>query len=167
MVGCDPWRLVALGRMQKVGYTHQISMLTNIFKKYSIRLGMCDQYQSSVRESLCNAGLRIVGVPVTPQSRPELLWDLCSALEKFGIRIPSIENTANADLKQELAVLKGQIENFTPMVSKTGTVKYQAARGFHDDYVFALAMAVKAGTDVVLMGDRGGFVASSRAGVLR
>jgi hypothetical protein len=142
-----PWRVVDFGRMQQVGYVEQSHILARIFKRWGVRIAIADQYQETVYELLQGAGIPVQTFELTPTSRPTLLNDLAVVLEQGQVRIPA--TAADADRQRECDVLRGEISNFVPAVSKRGAVRYEAAEGYHDDYVFALANAVEAGKNIV------------------
>lgn len=162
-----PWRLVAFGRMQQIDFTSQAVILEKKFKQYKVRKALADMYQETVLEILTQKNCPVEGVSLTGTSRPTILMNLAVPLEQGEIRIPV--SSPNRDEQKEIDVLRGQFENFTPNVSKLGSIRYEAAPGYNDDYVFALAMAVEAAKRQVISGNQGSgaFVASSRGGVLR
>jgi hypothetical protein len=162
-----PWRLVAFGRMQQIDFTSQAVFLEKKFKQYKIRRAHADMYQETVLEILQQKGIPVEGVTLSATSRPTILMNLAVPLERGEVRIPF--NSLNRDEQKEIDVLRGQFENFTPNVSKLGSIRYEAAPGYNDDYVFAFAMAVEAAKQQVILGNRGAgsFVASSRGGVLK
>ena len=71
----------------------------------------------------------IVGFKTTSKSKPELINELVNAFASKKIKVPNDE------------VYKGELETFTMTLSPTGSVKFAAASGFHDDIPMSLAIA--------------------------
>lgn len=159
-IDCVPHRLVSFGRMQQVEYITQTAFLEKKFKHYNVKLALGDMYQETVLELLQSKGVKAEGFSLTGVSRPTILTDLSVALEQGDIRIP-VEGDSNQ--KQDITVLKAEFENFTPQVSKSGSIRYEAARGYNDDFVFMLAMALQASKQQVKQNEAGaGFIVTSR-----
>lgn len=150
-----PWRVVDFGRMQQVGYVEQSQILNRIFRKWYVRIAMADQYQETVYELLDGYGVPVQIYELNATSRPTLLNNLAVVLEQGQIRIPC--QAQESDRQRECDVMRGEVSNFIPAVSRRGNVRYEAADGYHDDYVFALANAVEAGKQIVdISGNKGG-----------
>ena len=156
-VDCLPWRIVDFGRMKQVEYLTQAAILEKKFKEYRVRLALSDPWQESLNELLRDRNVPVEEFVLGGTSRPTLLINLAVPLEKGEIRIPI--NSSDPERQRDIAVLRGEFENFTPQVSKRGSVRYEAAHGYNDDYVFALAMAVEAAKRQVKEGSGGGFLA--------
>lgn len=71
----------------------------------------------------------IVGFKTTAKSKPEIINNLINAFASKKIRVP------NDDL------YKAELEIFTMTISSTGTTKFAAPNGFHDDIPMSLAIA--------------------------
>jgi len=155
IVRCDvlPWRVVNFGRMKQVDYTSQTVFLAERFKQYRVGIALCDFYQEAVIEQLAARHINVEGFALTATSRPTLLTNLALVLEKAQIRLPG----SSPDAGQQLQIdkMRGELANFTPRVSKTGSIRYEAADGYNDDYVFALAMAVEAAKRRIAEGQGG------------
>ncbi|MDT3434698.1 hypothetical protein [Haloarcula sp. 1CSR25-25] len=78
---------------------------------------------------LAAAGLNIVPVRFTLQRKQDLVENLAAAIEAGDLTAP------------ELPQLQHELEIFEYEVTPSGTTKYHAPEGFHDDCVDALAMA--------------------------
>lgn len=155
-----PWRVVDFGRMQQVDYSSQLGILATKFKQYKVLLALADQYQEAVTEQLRERGVEVRSYPLSQTSRATLLANLAVEGEQNRLRIPG----KDAARQRDIDVLRGEIENFTPNVSRLGSVRYEAAHGYHDDYVFALAMAVEAGKRYVPSGSKDTFAYLSIGG---
>jgi len=155
-----PWRVVDCGRMQQIDYSSQLGVLASKFKQYKILVGLSDQYQEMVTEQLLERGVDVQTYPLSATSRATLLMNLAVAGEQNQLLIPG----KDTQRQQEIDVLRSEVENFTPNVSRMGTVRYEAAHGHHDDYVFALAMAVEAGKRHAPLGSRESFAYLSVGG---
>lgn len=153
-VDCLPWKLVAFGRMKQVDYLSQAVILAERFKQYKAGIALGDQYQETVIELLQDKKVNAEGVPLTASSRPTLLINLAVELEKGRVRMPGSSTDKNQQVN--IDALKGELENFTPKVSKTGSVRYEAADGYNDDFVFMLAMCVEAAKRKIAEGSGGG-----------
>lgn len=81
-------------------------------------------------DRLANAGLPVVSVKFTNESKSALVVALMNALEKQEISFP-------AD-----PVLVGELEAFAYEPLPSGKFRYSAPEGMHDDCVIALALAV-------------------------
>lgn len=157
-----PWRVVDFGRMQQVDYLSQTEILAKKFKQYSVRLALSDAYQESVIEVLRAKKCNVEEFSLTATSRPTLLMDLALVLEKGEIVIPPSSEDKNRQF--EIDNIRKELGNFVPKVSKTGSVRYEAAEGYNDDYVFALAMAVEAAKRALVSWSGGGFLAVANPG---
>lgn len=83
-----------------------------------------------ILQDLQNDGVKCLqGFNTTSKSKPEIIHDLIAAFSSKSIRVPDDE------------VYKSELEIFTMTVSPTGSVKFAAPDGFHDDIPMSLAIA--------------------------
>lgn len=71
----------------------------------------------------------IIGFKTTASSKPVIINNLINAFASKKIQVPNDE------------VYRSELETFTMTISPTGTVKFAAAHGFHDDIPMSLAIA--------------------------
>ena len=157
--------------MQHLEYTVQEKALSDKLKLYNNAQALADQYQEAVVELLQQHGRRVEIFPLSLTSRPTLLHNLALSLERGEIRYPATalkrekaglgkSDPYTDQQRRFVTALDGEIENFTPQVTKHGTVRYEAAHNYHDDLIFALAMANEAGKRRTF-GGGGGFLVTS------
>ena len=81
-------------------------------------------------QDLIDEGVRSIrGFSTTSSSKPKIINNLISAFATKKITVPNDE------------VYKSELEIFTMTVSPTGSVKFAAPNGFHDDIPMSLAIA--------------------------
>lgn len=78
---------------------------------------------------LDDAGLQVEPVKFSPKRKRQLIENLVTRVESGELRAP------------EIPQLRHELEVFEYDVTASGTVRYHAPEGFHDDCVDALAMA--------------------------
>jgi phage FluMu gp28-like protein len=129
--------LVALERWNGVDYTLQRERIMGMAKRFRpiVVVSEANAMGRPNNEALRAAGLNVVDFTTTSGSKTAIIGSLASALERGDIRI--IPDTT---LISELQAYEGER---TP----TGTVRYGAPDGMHDDTVIALALAWYGATD--------------------
>lgn len=85
---------------------------------------------SPILEDLMRQGLNIEGFVYTNTSKRQLIENLMILIQQQQITFPPIEELIN------------ELEIFTFDITPSGNVQYQAPKGFHDDCVNSLALAV-------------------------
>lgn len=93
-----------------------------------------------VLEQIERGGVPVQGVKFTAASKVQLIEGLAVKMERGELFFPP------------LAVLMGELEAFEATTGPTGTTKYSAPTGEHDDCVIALALAASgAASEVVFL----------------
>ena len=128
----DKNRVVYMDRCQDVGFEQQKVRIKAASRKY----GDCPVWidatamGSSVFEALRGDGLNIQGVNLDYKTKSEIVQHLGFIIETEDVTYPLG------------SVLVEELQAYVFKRSPSGLVKYEAASGFHDDTVIALALAV-------------------------
>lgn len=122
--------LVAFERFNQIDWSIQKQRIIALAEKYNARVildstGVGDP----IFEDLRNYGLNVEGYKFTNESKKQLVEGLSIAIEQSKISYPDIP------------VLINELRIFGFEISASGTIKYNAPAGYHDDCVISLALA--------------------------
>ena len=119
-------------RFNKLEWPYQKSKIIQTAKHYNNALCVIDAtgIGDPIADDLSRAGLAIMPVKLTNESKKEIIEKLSIWIEQGIMRILNIPDTIR------------ELKNFTYDVSSTGRFRYEAPVGFHDDIVISLALAV-------------------------
>jgi hypothetical protein len=92
-----------------------------------------------VLEQIERGGVPVVGVKFTPLTKTMLIEGLAARMERGELTFPPLD------------VLMGEMESFEATTGATGTTRYSAPSGEHDDAVIALALAVSGAANYVTL----------------
>ena len=144
----SPARLVEFRRLPHMDYTKQVEILAAIVERFGNPRAIVDAGNagSSVIELMRARGMSVKEFAFTNDSKARIVTDLCLAFEQRKLLLPKVgrtldENRAVHDLEVELF-------NFEPTLLNSGKLRYEAAGGYHDDLVMALALAYSAASHV-------------------
>ena len=138
--GSPPYRVVEVDRFNRMEWHSQVERVADLVSKYQISGLAADQTSTGdpVLEILRNslwAGRQldtdIEGVVFTSQSKRELIDNLAIRLAHHEVVLPSYE-----PLIRELQFYEYEL-------TESGNVRTGARRGYHDDCVCALALALR------------------------
>lgn len=124
--------VVAFDRFNHVDWDLQVSRCETLAKKYNNAPVLIDStgVGDPVFEMLKKRGVKVEGFRFTSTSKEQLINRLSVAIERQEITFPEIE------------VLIDELGKYEFEVTKSGTIRYNAPDGQHDDCVIALALAV-------------------------
>jgi len=125
-------KVVAYDRFQEINYPLQKMRLIALAKKYNNAKVIIDStgLGDPIADDLRHEGLLVEDFKFTGKSKMQLVDKLSIFIEQKGIIIPPIP-----ELIDELKI-------FSYEISDAGNIKYIAPRGFRDDCVMALGLAV-------------------------
>lgn len=120
-------------RFNQLDWNYQKRRIVEVARRYDAKVlidstGVGDP----IFEDLRRAGLNVEGYKFTPESKKRLIENLMLKIENHEVTFPKIPE------------LITELQAFSYELSPTGTVRYSAPAGFHDDCVIALALAVYA-----------------------
>lgn len=137
----QPYRVVDIGKLAHMDYTHQVEMLDATIKRFRNPRVIVDGSAAGtvVVELMRKRGWCVEEFTFTNDSKARLVTDLAVGFEQRRILLPKAgrtidENRAVADLEVELF-------NFEPTVLRSGNIRYEAAGAYHDDLITALCLA--------------------------
>ena len=126
--------MVDIDRFNRIGWEYQRDRLKQMMHKWGITYTLAEQ--NSIGDvnidALHSEGLPVDAFQTTALSKPPLIENLASAIEKKQIRL------------QPDPVLLNELNAYTMKRSSTGRWQYDAPSGGHDDTVLALALAYEA-----------------------
>ena len=136
-----PLRVVDFGKLPHIDYTCQVEMLAATLKRFGNPKALGDAGAAGVvvLELMRERGLKVEEFKFTSESKTRVVTDLAVGFEQRKLVLPSSgrsldENRAVHDLEAELF-------NFETTVLRSGTIRYEAGSGYHDDLVMALCLA--------------------------
>ncbi len=136
-----PYRLVEFCKLPHIDYTRQVEILAAMLKRFGNPKALVDANAAGtvVIELMREQGLNVKEFKFTSESKARIVTDLAVGFEQRKLLLPSVgrtpdENRAVHDLEEELF-------NFEPTVLRSGSVRYEAGLGYHDDLVMALSLA--------------------------
>lgn len=123
--------VVAFERMTGLSWSAQVSRVEALIRKYSAitfvdKTGVGDP----VFEQLANTGLHMQPYQFTSDSKRKMVEHLIMAFDKELLSFPA-----------ELRVMADELEAYEATTSQSGTTRYSAPEGQHDDCVMALGLA--------------------------
>ncbi len=117
-------------RFNEVDWAMQKRRIAEAVKKYEARLIMDSTgIGDPIYEDLRNMGLNVEGYKLTNESKRQLIQALMMSFELEQIKI------------FDDPVLLNELEIFEYEISPSGSIRYSAPEGYHDDGVIALALA--------------------------
>jgi phage FluMu gp28-like protein len=124
--------LVHFDRFNQIDWNFQKAKIINIATRYHNAQVLIDStgVGDPIYEDLMRKGVRIQGYKFTNESKKQLIENLAIKMENNGITFPDIPELVN------------ELREFGYIKTDSGTLKYQAPEGLHDDCVIALALAV-------------------------
>jgi len=125
-------QLVALERVQAVGWPQIQTLVENLATRYEGLVNVDASRDNKIVADLADAGLNVNPVKFSPKRKRELIENLAARIEAGEITL--------ADVPQ----LVHELQIFEYEVTPAGNVRYHAPEGFHDDCVDALALAASA-----------------------
>ena len=125
-------KVVYWDRFNKIDYVFQKARITSVAQRYNFAKIIIDSTTlgSPIKEDLERDGNHIDDFKFSMKSKKELVEKLSICLEQQLISIPN-----NPVLLEEL-------ESFGYHVTESRNIVYSAPKGFHDDAVYSLALAV-------------------------
>jgi len=117
-------------RFNEIDWAIQKKRIFEPVKKYNARLIMDSTgIGDPIYEDLKNMGLNVEGYKLTNESKRQLIQALMMSFELEQIKI------------FDDPVLLNELEIFEYEISPSGSIRYSAPEGYHDDGVIALALA--------------------------
>ena len=124
--------VVEIYRINTMDYTEQVKLIASKLKKYNpiVTLSEENNIGTVVNELLKKEYKKITSITLNNTLKKEIIEGLCVAFENCKIGLP------NNDL------LMRELQSFSAKYNhSTGTIKYSAPNGLHDDMVISLAYA--------------------------
>lgn len=151
-------KMVFWDRFHRLDWELQLVRISPVVKKYNARV-MVDStgVGDPIFERLYRERLNVVPYKFTNESKKRLIEQLILGIEQGQITFPNIPE------------LLGEIDVFEYELGPTGTIRYNAPSGYHDDCVISLALAWEAMGGTVQEGISLGYqsVGSRRMSVIR
>ena len=140
-VDTTPYRLVDCGKLPHIDYTHQVEMLAAILNRFGNPKASVDASGAgtAVIELMRGNGLNVKEFKFTSESKARIVTDLAIGFEQRKLVLPSSGRTL--DESRAVHDLEAELFNFAPTVLRSGTIRYEAGSGYHDDLVMALCLA--------------------------
>jgi hypothetical protein len=151
-----PYRVLQIDRFNRMDWSSQVERVCDLLAKYGVTAVVADQTSvgDPVLEILRNAlwtgrgmDIAVEGVVFTNQNKREMVDNLAIRLAHREIGIPADEN------------LVRELQYYEYELTEHGNVRTAARRGYHDDCVMALALALHLAPRY---GCYGGFASSGR-----
>ncbi len=125
-------RLCAFERLQDKAWPQVMKSILDTHDRFHGVVAVDATRDNKIIADVADEGVNVEPVKFTPKRKRNLIENLITRLENEELSAPDI------------AALRHELEVFTYDVTPSGTVRYQAEEGFHDDAVDALAMAADA-----------------------
>jgi hypothetical protein len=154
---CPMCRVVAVDRFNRMDWRGQVDRVADLLGRHRVRAVAADQTSvgdpvlEMLRDVLWNErrlDMEVEGVVFTSQTKRELIDNLAVRLAHGDVVFPNVE-----PLVQELQFYEYEL-------TEAGNVRTAARRGYHDDCVCALALALRVAPRYRFT--PGGFLASGR-----
>jgi hypothetical protein len=144
-----PFRLVDFGKLPHMDYTKQVEFLEAKLKRFGNPKALVDAGAAGtvVIELMRERGLNVKEFKFTSESKADLVTALAVAFEQRKLLLPSSGRTL--DENRALHDLEVELFNFEPTLLKSGGVRYEGSKGYHDDLVTALCLAHKEASHVL------------------
>jgi len=132
--------VVCWDRFHKIPYTLQKERVINASRKYGARI-IIDSLNigASVGDDLRAEGLKIQDFKAVGSISPD--WKKRGSKERLIERLSLFIADKNIHIPP-IEILVDELEGFTYQMSSTGSLRYGAPEGYHDDCVMSLALAV-------------------------
>jgi hypothetical protein len=136
-----PFRLVDLGKLPHIDYTRQVEILAGTLKHFGNPRVLVDAGAAgaAVIEMMREQGLDVEEFSFTTNTKARIVTDLVVGFEQGKLLLPLSGRTP--DESRAVQDLEGEIFNFEPTVLRSGSLRYEAASGYHDDLIMALCLA--------------------------
>ena len=120
-------------RFNQLEWPFQKKKIKDLSMKFNRALVILDStgIGEPIYDDLSRDGVPVEGVKFTNDSKKNLIEKLANWIEMKNIRMLYLPETIN------------ELNSFTYDISSQGRVRYEAPVGFHDDIVYAHALAVK------------------------
>jgi hypothetical protein len=126
-------RVVAIERLQQTSWSRIQDVVERLAETYSPNTVALDKTRdNTIVADLQDSGIGVEPVKFTASRKRTLIENLITRLETGDLVLPSGAN-----------VLINELEVFEHDMTDSGTVRYSAPSGFHDDTVDALALAAE------------------------
>jgi hypothetical protein len=123
-------RQVYMDRFNIIDWKFQISRIADAIKKYNAQLALDSTgVGDPIFEALRDEGLQIEGYRFTNEFKKQLIQSLMMSFDLEEIKI------------FDDPILINELKIFEYEITSSGTIKYSAPEGYHDDCVIALALA--------------------------
>lgn len=127
-------RVVAFDRLQQTTWTRIQDVIERVADNYAPNTVAVDATRDNkIVQDLEDAGVSVEPVSFSASTKRTLIENLITRLETGELTIPETANT-----------LINELEVYEYDMTESGTVRYSAPSGFHDDCVDALALAARA-----------------------
>jgi hypothetical protein len=123
--------VVAFDRFHQIDWSLQKARIVSLARKYNDALVILDAsgLGDPILEDLRNFSLPIEGITLTSESKRQLINHLAILLEEGSLSFPPIPQ------------LLSELQAYTYDLLPSGSLRFQAPSGYHDDSVIALALA--------------------------
>lgn len=141
VVDIDDRRLVAIDRFNEIGWDVQRARVKSMADHWHVEF--IEAESNSIGEpnieGLRTMGLSVVAFNTTAQSKGQLIGALQLAFEQWYEPLSALRLT---DGIEHLDTVVGELQAFEMKRLPSGTWRYEAPSGMHDDCVMALALAL-------------------------
>ena len=136
-----PCRLVYFCKLPHDDYTRQVEIMVAMLKRYGNPKTLVDASGAGtvVIELMRGHGLNVEEFKFTSESKARVVTNLTMGFEQRKLLLPSVGRTS--DENRAVQDLEAELFNFQPTVLRSGSVRYEAGTGYHDDMVMALCLA--------------------------
>ena len=136
-----PFRLVDFGKLPHIDYVRQVELLTATLQRFGNPKALVDvgAAGTAVVELMREHGLKVEEFKFTSESKSRVVTDLAVGFEQRKLLLPSSGRTL--DENRAVHDLEAELFNFETTVLRSGTIRYEAGSGYHDDLVMALCLA--------------------------
>jgi hypothetical protein len=123
--------VVAFDRFHQIDWSLQKARVASLARRYNDALILLDSsgLGDPILEDLRNLGLRVEGITLTSESKRQLINHLAILLEEQTISFPPIPE------------LISELQAYTYDLLPSGSLRFSAPSGLHDNSVIALALA--------------------------
>jgi hypothetical protein len=124
-------QVVEIDRFNEIDWTMQRNRLLALLKRYDVQMAFAESNSIGEPniEELQKTGLNVQGFVTTNASKAQIINGLALAFEQTDIGIP------------DNPVLLGELQAYSLERLPSGTFRYSAPSGLHDDCVISLALA--------------------------
>jgi hypothetical protein len=130
VLDADTMQVIHIDRFSEIGWELQAMRVIAKWQEYSpVQIVIEENFNDSFAERLTAQGLPITQFRTTAPSKQQIINQLAMAFEQNAIGIP------------DDPVLLAELQSYTMEKLPSGTFRYTAPSGLHDDMVMALAFA--------------------------